>query len=160
MFTGAIAEWYFRKSPFDWDPESKTFSFYGSSSSLTRYTTTRDIAEYVMEAISAPDAADGGYIRVQSFEASPNDVAKAYSAARGGYSTAKLNSLGSLEDAKACIDDGRTRYSKREFYKYLWYVYQYHIPKRTWDYEPVDVARFSTVKQTSLEDFFRQNPDI
>ncbi|KAH7028434.1 NmrA-like family protein [Macrophomina phaseolina] len=160
MFTGAIAEWYFRKSPYDWDSKTKTFSFHGPSTSPTRYTTAGDLANYVLEAITAPTAADGGYVCVQSFEASPEDVVKAYNAARQGRITANLKCLGTLEDAKAQLDHGRAIYSKRECYNYLWYTYQYYIPMRAWDYEPVDVARFPNVKQTSLEEFFRQNPDV
>ncbi|EKG09660.1 NmrA-like protein [Macrophomina phaseolina MS6] len=160
MFTGAIVEFYFRKSLINWDGKTKTFSFYGPSTFPTRYTTTNDIANYVLEAITAPDAAEGGDIRVQSFEASPEDLAKAYSAARDGRAQMTLNCLGTVEDAKAKLDEGRATHSKREWYKYNWYTYQQHIPSRTWDYEPVDVARFANVKQTSTEEFFRQNPDI
>ena len=101
MFTGAITEWYFQKSPRDWDPKTKTFFFHRPSTALTRYTTAGDIANYVLEAITAPNAADGGYLCVQSFEASPEDVVKAYNAARQGRVTANMKCLGTLEDAKA-----------------------------------------------------------
>ncbi|KAJ9258333.1 hypothetical protein DTO271D3_4739 [Paecilomyces variotii] len=160
MFTGAIAEYYFRKSPADWDSKTKTFNFYGPSTQPTRYTTTNDIANYVVEAITAPDASSGGYIFVQSFEASPEDIVKEYNAAREGRITAKLNCLGTLDDAKAKLDQGRAMYEKRDWPKYLWYCYQYHIPSRSWDYEPKDVSRFPNVRQTSLYEFFRQNPDV
>ncbi|EKG13604.1 NmrA-like family protein [Macrophomina phaseolina MS6] len=160
MFTGAIAEYYFRRSPLNWDSETKTFNFHGPISFPTRYTTANDIANYVLEAITAPDAAAGGYLRVQSFEASPDDIAKAYSAARGGRAQITLNCLGTLEDAKARLDDGRAKYAKRDWHNYAFYVYEYHIPSRSWDYEPVDSARFSNVKRTSLEQFFLENPDI
>ncbi|KAF4313074.1 NmrA-like family protein [Botryosphaeria dothidea] len=160
MFTGAIAEFYFCKSPNDWDAKTKTFSYHGDSTFPTRYTTADDIGNYVLEAINAPDAANGGYIGVQSFEASPEDIIKAYSAAREGRVKATLNCLGTVEDAKAKLDHGRATYEKRDWPNYIWYCYQYHIPKRSWDYEPVDVARFANVKRTSLEEFFRQNPDV
>lgn len=160
MFTGAIAEYYFQRSAHDWDSKTKTFSFHGPSTCPTRYTTAGDIANYVLEAIAAPNAADGGYISVQSFEASPEEVVEAYNAAREGGVTANLKCLGTLEDAKAKLDHGKAIYPKREWYKYLWYCYQYYIPTRAWDYEPVDVARFPNVQQTSLEEFFRQNPDV
>lgn len=160
MFTGAIAEYYFKKSLADWDSKTKTFNFHGPPTALTRYTTAKDISNYVLEAITSPDASNGGYVFVQSFEASPQDIVKAYSAARDGRLTANLNCLGSLGDAKTKMDEGRAVHGKREWYKYLWYCYQYHIPMRSWDYDPVDVARFSNVKQTDLEEFFRQNPDV
>lgn len=160
MFTGAIAEYYFMRSPVDWDPKTKTFSYHGPSTFPTRYTTVGDIGNYVVEAITASDAANGGYIFVQSFQASPEDIIDAYNTTRVGRVTAKLNFLGTLEDAKAKLDQGRATYEKREWYKYLWYCYQYHIPSRSFDYEPVDVARFVNVKQTSLQEFFLQHPDI
>lgn len=160
MFTGAIADYYFFKSPSDWDAETKTFSFHGPSTFPTRYTTAEDIGNYALEAVTAPEAAKGGYIFVQSFEASPEDIVKTYNATKEGEVRARLNCLGTLADAKAKLDNGRATYGKKEWYKYIWYCYQYHIPSRSWDYEPVDVARFSTVKQTSLEQFFRQHPAI
>ncbi|CAH0045657.1 unnamed protein product [Clonostachys solani] len=160
MFTGAIAEWVFVRSAKDWDRENKTLSYHGDSTFKSRYTTANDIANYVLEAITAPDAAEGGYLRVQSFEASPEDVVEAYNAARGGSTKATHKCLGSLEDAKAKLDEGRAKYTKTEWWNYAWYIYQYYIPLRAWDYEPVDVARFPNVKQTTLEEFFRQNPDV
>lgn len=160
MFTGAIAEWYFKRNPADWDSKTKTFRFHGPSTFPTRFTTTDDIANYVLEAIAAPNAANGGYVRVQSFEASPEDIVNAYNAAREGRVTAKLQCLGSLEDAKATLDQERAKYGTREYYRYLWYSYQYHVPSRSWDFDPADVARFPNVKQTSLQEFFIQNPDV
>lgn len=160
MFTGAIAEYYFKRSPADWDPETKTFSFHGPATFPTRYTTTADIANYVLEVIAAPDAANGGYISIQSFEASPEEIITTYNAVREGSGKANLNCLGTLKDAKDKLDQGRATYEKREWYRYLWYCYQYHIPSRSWDYEPVDVARFPSVKQTSLHEFFGQNQDV
>ncbi|KAK2773334.1 hypothetical protein CKAH01_03794 [Colletotrichum kahawae] len=160
MFTGAIAEYVFRRSLRDWDPATKTLQYHGHSTFPIRYTTAADLGNYVIEAISAPDAADGGYLRVQSFEASPEDVVGAYNRARDGSVRASHKCVGTVEDAKAKLDEGRAKFSKRDCWNYMWYVYQYHIPMRTWDYGPVDVARFPDVKQTSLEDFFRGNPDV
>ena len=162
MFTGAIAEYYFKRSRYDWDPDTKTFNFHGPSTFPTRYTTANDIGNYVLEAITAPNAADGGFIRVQSFEASPEDIVKAYNTAREGRTTctAKLNCLGSVKDAEDKLNEGRARHQKSGWCNYTRYVYQYHIPARSWDYEPVDVERFPNVKQTSLEEFFRLNPDV
>ncbi|KAJ5391849.1 hypothetical protein N7509_007339 [Penicillium cosmopolitanum] len=160
MFTGAIAEYYFKRSRYDWNPDTKTFSFHGPSTFPTRYTTTEDIGNYVLEAITAPDAADGGFVRVQSFEASPEDIVEAYNAAREGRITAKLNCLGSVQDAEDKLNEGRAKNGKSGWYNFIRYIYQYHIPARSWDYEPVDVARFPNVKQTSLEEFFRRNPDV
>ncbi|GKZ38997.1 hypothetical protein AbraIFM66950_011626, partial [Aspergillus brasiliensis] len=112
MFTGAIADYYFKRSRYDWDPDTKTFNFHGPSTFPTRYTTAEDIGNYVLEAITAPDAANGGFVRVQSFEASPEDIVKAYSAARGGNITAKLNCLGSVKDAEDKLNEGRGKYGK------------------------------------------------
>lgn len=160
MFTGAIAEYYFKRSRNDWDPDTKTFSFHGPSTFSTRYTTAEDIGNYVLEAITAPDAADGGFVRVQSFEACPEDIVKAYSAAGECRVTAKLKCLGSVKDAEDKLNEGRAKHGKSGWYNFIQYCYQYHIPARSWDYEPVDVARFPNVKQTSLEEFFRRNPDV
>lgn len=107
MFTGAIPDYYFKKSNYDWDRMTKTFNFHGSSTFPTRYTTAEDIGNYILEAITAPDAANGGYVRVQSLEASPEDVVKAYGAARKGRITTKLNCLGSLKDAETKLNEGR-----------------------------------------------------
>ncbi|KAH7059057.1 NmrA-like family protein, partial [Macrophomina phaseolina] len=160
MITGAIAEYIFCRSPRDWDPKTKTFHFHGDSEFAMRYTTAGDIANYVLEAITAPDAANGGFICVQSFEASPKDVVETYNRVREGRVQASYKYWGTLEEAKAKLDAGRATYSKKDMYQYMWYVYQYHLPMRSWDYEPVDVARFYNVKQTTLEEFFRQNPDV
>ncbi|KAI9927201.1 hypothetical protein MW887_003585 [Aspergillus wentii] len=160
MFTGAIAEYYFKRSRHDWDPDTKTFSFHGPSTFPTRYTTAEDIGNYVLEAITAPDAADGGFVRVQSFEASPEDIVLAYRAARGGRATARLNCLGSVKDAEDKLNEGRAKHGKAGWPNFTRHCYQYHIPARSWDYEPVDVARFPNVTQTTLEEFFRRNPDV
>ncbi|KUL82161.1 hypothetical protein ZTR_11086 [Talaromyces verruculosus] len=160
MFTGAIADYSFKRSRYDWDPDTKTFNFHGPSTFPTRYTTAEDLGNYVLEAITSPEAANGGFVRVQSFEASPEDIIKAYSTAREGRITARLNCLGSLKDAEDKLNKGRAEHGKRGWYNYIRYCYQYHIPARSWDYEPADVARFPSVKQTSLEEFFRRNPDV
>lgn len=160
MFTGAIAEYYFKRSQYDWDSDTKTFNFHGPSTFPTRYTTADDIGNYVLEAITAPNAADGGFVRVQSFEASPEDIVNAYNVVREGRATAKLNCLGSVKDAEDKLNEGRAKHGKSGWYNFIRYAYQYHIPARSWDYEPVDVARFPNVKQTSLKEFFRRNPDV
>jgi hypothetical protein len=160
MFTGAIADYSFKRSRCDWDPDTNTFNFHGPSTFPTRYTTAEDIGNYVLEVITAPNTANGDFVRIPSFEASPEDVVKAYSTAREGRITAKLNCLGSLKDTEDKLNEGQAEYGKSGWYNYIRYCYQYHILARSWDHEPADVARFPNVKQTRLEEFFRRNPDV
>ncbi|GFF55995.1 hypothetical protein IFM46972_10402 [Aspergillus udagawae] len=143
MFTGAIADYSFKRSRCDWDPDTNTFNFHGPSTFPTRYTTAEDIGNYVLEVITAPNTANGDF-----------------STAREGRITAKLNCLGSLKDAEDKLNEGQAEYGKSGWYNYIRYCYQYHIPARSWDHEPADVARFPNVKQTRLEEFFRRNPDV
>jgi hypothetical protein len=118
MFTSEIVEYYFKRSQYDWDRDTKTFSFHGPSTFPTRYTTAEGIGNYVLEAIAAPDAANGGFVRVQSFEASPGDIVKAYSAAREGGAPAKLNYLGSVKDAEDRLNEGRAKNGKSGWYNF------------------------------------------
>ncbi|GME61476.1 NmrA-like family protein [Neofusicoccum parvum] len=159
-FTGAIPEFMFIRSPKGWDRETKTFVYCGDPTARIRYTTADDLAAYSVEAVLAPDAAKGGFIRVQSFEASPEEVVKAYEAARGGRIKAHAQSLGSLEDAENAVANGRATVGVQNWLQYIWYGYQVHMGRRTWDYEPVDCARFSSVKQTSLKEWFEANPEV
>ncbi|KAL1614111.1 hypothetical protein SLS56_012187 [Neofusicoccum ribis] len=158
--TGAIAEWVFIRSPKDWDRETKTLVYCGDPTTRIRYTTADDLAEYSVEAVLAPNAAEGGFVRVQSFEASPAEVVQAYEAARGGSIKAHAKCLGSLGDAADALAKVRATMGVQNWPQYIWYGYQINMARRIWDYEPMDCARFPSVKQTSLKEWFEANPEV
>ncbi|KAH7062528.1 NmrA-like family protein [Macrophomina phaseolina] len=160
MFTGAIVEYIFERSAFVWDRQTKTFSFWGKPETKIPYTTADDLAAYTLEAIAAPDATEGEFIRVESFRASNDEVVQVYEAARGGRVKAHLNRIGSREDAEKALAKGRATIPKNRFREYIWPVYAIHDEIGDWDYEPVDVARFPQVKQTSLEEWLEVYPEI
>ncbi|KAF2009471.1 NmrA-like family protein [Aaosphaeria arxii CBS 175.79] len=160
MFTGAIVEWIFCRSAQDWDSTTKTLFYCGDSNATIRYTTARDLAAYTVEAVTSPEASKGGFVRVQSFEASPTDVVEAYNAARAGQAVAHAKCLGTLEDAATRLAEGRANTDPTEFMKFTWDGYAALIGRGVWDYEPQDCARFPNVKQTSLKEWFQGHADV
>lgn len=159
MFTGAITEWVFN-SPRDnfFDRTTKTVSYFGTGNEQCIYSTVDDLAAYTVAAISTPDAAEGGIIRVQSFRASPLEIAAAYEDLTGTKTSTKH--LGSLEDVEQLLRESRKTTEPTEFSTYLGLAYVEHMLKKTWDFEAVDCERFKEVKQTSLREWFKKHPEI
>ncbi|KAJ5144434.1 hypothetical protein N7526_001942 [Penicillium atrosanguineum] len=159
MFTGAIMEWVFC-SPRDnfFDRETKTVSYFGKGDEKWIYSTVDDLAAYTIAAVAAPNATEGGVVRVQSFRASPFDIAAAYENARG--TKASTHCLGSVEDVDKLLEESRRTTDPTEYTKYIGLGYVLHTLKGTWEYEAVDCERFKEVKQTSLRQWFKEHPEI
>ncbi|KAF5259650.1 hypothetical protein FOXYS1_9727 [Fusarium oxysporum] len=161
MFTGAIAEFIFSGRRDDiWDRKTKTFKHFGDATKSLRYTTANDLAAYTVEAVTAPDAVEGGFVRVQSFEVSPADIVKAYESARGGQLKANAQCVGSLADAEAMLAKARATTDLLDFESYIGLSYVVHPLRGSWDYEPVDCSRFRNVQQTSLEEWFQAHSEL
>lgn len=161
MFTGIIVEWFFENPRgSSWNRETKTLSYFGDETKPLICCTADDIAAYSVEAVAAPGAENGGFVRVDSFRVTPEQIAREYEAARGGGVKAHVKRLGSLEDVEMMLTKARKEIDPTEFEKYIGLSYVDHMLKGTWDYESVDVKRFGNVKQTSLKEWFEMHPEL
>lgn len=161
MITGIIVEWFFENPRGStWDRKSKTLSHFGDGSKTLIFSTAGDLAAYTVEAVAAPGAEKGGIIRVESFRATPEQMAQAYEAARGGDMKAQTRCVGSLENAEKMLAKAKKEIDMTEFEKYIGLSYVVHFLKGTWDYEASDVQRFGGVKQTSMKEWFEKHPDV
>jgi hypothetical protein len=161
MFTGGIAEWLFNENWASiWNGKSRTVSCFGDGTKEFIFTTAHDLAAYTVEAISSADAEQGGFVRVESFRLSPNDIVKEINAARGDSFGAHTELLGSLEDAQSLLISTRNKTDPTSFTDYVGYSYNVHMLEGTWDYVASDVERFKHVKQTSLQDWFKEHPEV
>ncbi|RDW59129.1 NmrA-like protein [Coleophoma crateriformis] len=161
MFTGAIVEFFYdnpRGSA--WDPKTKTMSYFGDGSKKFNFTTANDLAAYTIEAISTPEADQGGFVRVESFRATWGDLVTEYEAARGGTVKAQLKCFGSEADVEGMLATARKTIPAREYEKYIGLSYVLNMLRDTWDYEPIDCKRFSGVKQTTLREWLKDHPEL
>ncbi|KAI3397028.1 hypothetical protein diail_11263 [Diaporthe ilicicola] len=161
MFTGVIAEWLFsgRRDPI-WNRETKTMSYFGDGKKEWICTTAGDLAAYTVEAVSSPTAAQGGFVRVESFRFTPAQLVEEYEKARGGKVKAHTKCQGTLEDVESMLAKARATIHPIEHEKYIGLAYAEHNLKGTWDHEPVDNKRFPNVKPTSLRSYFEAHPDL
>lgn len=161
MFTGIIAEWMFsNRRDRIWDRDTKTLSYFGDGAKEWICTTAEDIAAYTIAAISEPTADQGGFVRVESFRFTPEQLVVAYEKARGGKVKGNLKYEGSLEDAVSMVNKARATTDPVDHEEYIGLGYIEHMLKGSWDYEPVDNKRFSSVKPTKLEEYFKDHPDL
>jgi uncharacterized protein YbjT (DUF2867 family) len=102
-FTGIIVEFFFDNPRGNaWDRESKTLSYFGDGEKAFIYCTAGDLAAYSVEAVAAAGAENGGFIRVDSFRLTQEELVREYEAARGGEVKVQAKRVGGLEDAKGC----------------------------------------------------------
>lgn len=161
MFTGIIAEWMFsNRRDRIWDRDTKTLSYFGDGTKEWICTTAKDIAAYTIAAISEPTADQGGFVRVESFRFTPAQLLTAYEKARGGKVKGHLKYEGSLEDAVSMVNKARATIDPVDHEEYIGLGYIEHMLKGSWDYEPVDNKRFSSVKPTTLEGYFTEHPEL
>jgi hypothetical protein len=156
-FTGAIPESLLSSANLI-DKKSNTVSFFGTGLEKSMYTCTRDLAAYSIEAISEPQAAEGGYYRVESFRASPREMADIYDEVRG----TRLNRrcLGSLDDLEYRLARARAEYGPCKPEAYVGLAYAKFMLDGTYDYDTPDSQRWASVKQTSFKDWLLANPDV
>ncbi|RDW63654.1 hypothetical protein BP6252_11199 [Coleophoma cylindrospora] len=129
--------------------QTKTMAYFGDGTKKFNFTTTKDVAAYTIEAISSPEADQGGFVRVESFRATWGDLVTEYEAARGGAVKAQLKYHGSEADVEGMLAIARKTIPAREYEKYSGLSYVLNMLRDTWDYEPIDCKRFSGVKQTT-----------
>jgi hypothetical protein len=108
MLTGIIAEWLFlNRRDKIWDRETQTLPCFGDGKKEWICTTASDIAAYTLEAICAPGADEGGFIRVESFRFTPTQFVEAYERARSGKVSAHLKNQGSVDDVVEMLKRAR-----------------------------------------------------
>lgn len=161
MFTGVIAEWLFsgRRDQI-WNRETKTMSYFGDGTKEWICTTADDLAAYTIEAVTGPNAEEGGFLRAQSFRFTPAQLVEEFEKARGGKVKGHLKCEGSLDDAVSMLAQARATTDPVDHEKYIGLAYVEHTLKGTWDHEPVDMKRFPNVKPTSLRTFFEAHPEL
>jgi hypothetical protein len=161
MFTGVIPEWMFsNRRDKIWDRETKTLSYFGDGTETWIYTTADDLAAYTVEAVTQPGAEKGGFVRVESFRCTPRELVKTYEEARKGAVRGNLKYGGSLGDVVEMVRKARDTTDRVDFEEYVGLSYVEHILKGTWNYEPVDNARFANVKVTTLREYFEKHPEL
>lgn len=159
MFTGIIADWMFsNRRDKIWDRETKTLSYFGDGKKEWICTTADDIAAYTVEAVSAPNADKGGFIRVESFRFTPAQLIETYERVRPGK--AHLEYQGSLDEVVSMVTNARETTDPVDHQDYIGLGYLEHMLKGSWDFEPVDRDRFPSVKPVTLEEYFKQHPEL
>ncbi len=136
----------------------KTFTFFGTGDETLVYTTVDNLAAYTIQAISEPNAADGGVYYVESFRCSNRDMARTYDQVRG--TKLELKNLGSVSVLESFLDHSRATFPPTEFMKYNGLAFGKHLLKGSLNFEASDSQRFGGVKQTSLTEWLQQNPDV
>jgi hypothetical protein len=135
-------------------------SYFGDGNKEWICTTVNDLAAYTVEAVCAPDSDKGGFIRVESFRFTPIQLIEAYERARSGKVSAQLKHQGSLENVVEMVSKARVITDPVDHQEYIGLGYIEHMLKGSWDFKPVDCDRFPSVKPVSLEEYFKQHPEL
>ncbi|ORY68403.1 uncharacterized protein BCR38DRAFT_521474 [Pseudomassariella vexata] len=160
-FTGALLDFAFitmRQEWLNFDKDPAAINFWGDGTHPIIYTTIHDAAAYTVAAIEEPDAADGGFYRVQSFRCSALELADGYEAVRGV--TLQRRSLGSLQDIESQLALARATTSPKQFWEYLGLVYSKFNYDGTWDIHHTDGRKWKYVKPTTWEEWLRTHPEV
>lgn len=159
-FTGTIPEFLFKvphSNPLD--KVNKTMSYFGTGDELWRATSLEDLAAFTIASITEPDAAEGGFYRVESFHCTIRDMARVYGEVHGVE--IQLKHLGNVEDAEAMLAGARAVTKPTDWISYIGLAYATLWLKGVFNYEPTDSqGRWSHIKQTTLREWFENNRDI
>ena len=163
IFTGVLAEVLFStlfttKYNGIWDPDNHQFVTYGTGNEVWHVTTYADAAEYTIEVLQLPEAADGGFFSFASFAHFTKELARIYGKARGLGVPVKLQ--GSVDELRKVAQTAREKGDVRRYFEYIGWFYQLYTLDGTWVLDDLDNGRFPHVKNASLEEFLGENPQI
>ncbi|KAH8884114.1 NAD(P)-binding protein [Thozetella sp. PMI_491] len=159
-FTGIILEYMFFYAP-GGNPintTEKTFMTFGTGDEVSIYTTISDLAAYTIQAISEPNAADGGVYHVESFRCSNKDMAQIYEQARG-YKL-EMITLGSAADLDKLLEQARASVPPTKFMQYNGLAFGRHLLRGSLDFVAADSRRWAHIQQTGLKQWLEQHPDV
>ncbi|KAF2169269.1 hypothetical protein M409DRAFT_64988 [Zasmidium cellare ATCC 36951] len=166
IFTGVLAEVLFSvpghgdfgpKNHGVWDPVKKEMHVWGEGNEVWHWTTEEDCAEFTAAILERTDAEDQQFWTVCSGESTLPEMAETYGKVRGsGGSVVKK---GNLDDLRREAFDARRSGTTKRFYEYIGWFYQLFTVDGTWVLKDLDNDKLR-VKATSLEQFFKDSPEI
>lgn len=134
-------------------------NYVGTGDEAWQMTPLKDLAAYTIQAVSAPEAANGGLYYVESFQCSIRDMAMVYGQIHG--IELEMNCMGTAEDVDRMLDQARAATPPTEYLKYIGLAYAKHLFRKTFLYEAVDSkSRWNNVKKTGMIEWFETNRDI
>lgn len=158
-FTGVILEYMIYHAP-GGNPinkADKTLSFFGTGDEVTIYCSVEDLSAYTIQAISEPNAAEGGIYNVESFRCSNRELAAMYEEVRGVK--LELKCFGSVEDLDKMLEHARATIPRTRFMEYNAMAFGTHFIRGSLNFDAVDSSRWSHIKQTGLKEWLEKNPD-
>ncbi|KAF5020330.1 hypothetical protein F66182_7636 [Fusarium sp. NRRL 66182] len=155
-FTGVIAEFIFdyveHASPVN--EKAKVLSYFGTGNEDWAFTVLDDLAAYTIQAVSEPDADQGGFYYVDSFRTTTVGIGKVYEKV---YKTQlEYKHVGSIEDLEKKVQHCRETISPLRNREYAGLVYLMLQLKGLLDYESKDSKRWSHIKQTGFEEWLEK----
>ncbi|KAI1129198.1 hypothetical protein F5Y10DRAFT_276900 [Nemania abortiva] len=155
-FTGVIIEFLFDVLPHSnpIDEEAKTLSYFGTGNEGWIFTALEDLAAYTIQAISEPNAAQGGFYYVDSFRCTTRELGQMYEQV---YKTQlESKQLGTVEDLERTVQQYRETIGPLRHREYAGWVYLMLQLKGLVDYESVDSRRWSHIKRTGLSQWLEK----
>jgi hypothetical protein len=138
------------------DKKAKTFSYAGNVDDPCIFTSVENLAEYSVQAISESNADKGGSYYVDSFRASPKEMAQAYEEANGVH--LELKCLGSAKEVDQMLDDYRAKTPTYKFLdvpEYTGLAYASNLVRGVWNYDSVDSnGRWSHFTRVRAREWF------
>ncbi|KAH6970534.1 hypothetical protein BKA56DRAFT_558900 [Ilyonectria sp. MPI-CAGE-AT-0026] len=137
-----------------WDPETRSFTFWGDGNELWEMTTFEDAARYAVEVVLDPTAVGtfcfGGDVK------STREIAQIYETVYGSKPT--LSSRGSLSQLWDYMQAEKKKYEGQNKWNYMTWFYQYYIlnGQTLWGRQ-FDNARYPQIKPDNIESFFKKN---
>lgn len=134
-------------------------SYFGTGDELWRVTSLEDLAAFTIQSISEPDAAEGGFYRVESFHCTIRDMARVYGEVHGVEIQPKR--LGGVEDVDTMLTGARETIKPTDWINYIGLAYAALWLRGVFDYEPTDSqGRWAHIKRTTITEWFEKNRDI
>ncbi|KAH8556431.1 NmrA-like family protein [Umbelopsis sp. PMI_123] len=137
-----------------WNPETHTFTYWGTGNERYHMTTYANAAEYTAAAICNPDAT--GKISVAGDYKSVRELASIYEENTG--EKAKLVCAGSMDDLCDFMHAEKERIKDGNKWEYMYLYYHYYMLNgQTALDEPLSNDKFPDVKPVTLRDFLAEN---
>lgn len=175
ILTGILAEVFFGShkergfTPADdgvWDPEpqgsengSRAMDIYGSGNEPWYFTSEADAAAFSIEAVTGPDAEEGGFRNLVSWIHSLREVADIYQKVHPDCKV-DITEKGSVEELEKKAIAGRGKWGRGKFWEYHRLFFQLFTVKGVWNLGKLDNDKYPSVEALSLERFLADNPDI
>ncbi|KAH8649557.1 hypothetical protein BGZ61DRAFT_546897 [Ilyonectria robusta] len=154
VLIGVFMETFWSRFFGAWNPDSATFSYWGSGDETWESTTYANASEFV-----AAVALDEGAVGVQKFlgdKKSIRQIAETLEAVYG--KKVSLNNLGTMDDLHKTMLQKR-KADPRNVFSYLPLFYQYYCTNgQTYLEVDIDHPRYPELKRVTFEDFLKKHP--